>query len=308
MTSHPGADDTQDVRPATPAEAADVRACTRRPAWPGTRPPSGTRAGSTRPSRSSGGGGSNLFPVEQDADRRPPRALPAGRSTSSARGPGHALAVEPGRGRGGRGGLQPPDAGARRTPVRGDRRAGPLGGGGRARRAARPRRDGGPPVHRARSDHLAPGPRRLGRRAAPAAGPPWSPRDLRRPPGGVAVRRRTRTATGSLTDYDYFGGPEASRGWAPAYIDRLRSRTTSSTGSSPVRGRWARSSPRCWVPACGLSESPSTPWTGGPATATCAPRSGAGSRSRSRWWRRVATHPAPDAVPTRPRLRRPRGA
>jgi SAM-dependent methyltransferase len=24
-----------------------------------------------------------------------------------------------------------------------------------------------------------------------------------------------------LTDYDYFGGPEASRGWAPAYIDRL---------------------------------------------------------------------------------------
>ena len=24
-----------------------------------------------------------------------------------------------------------------------------------------------------------------------------------------------------LTDYDYFGGPEASRGWAPEYIDRL---------------------------------------------------------------------------------------
>lgn len=24
-----------------------------------------------------------------------------------------------------------------------------------------------------------------------------------------------------LTDYDYFGGPEASRGWAPAYIDHL---------------------------------------------------------------------------------------
>lgn len=24
-----------------------------------------------------------------------------------------------------------------------------------------------------------------------------------------------------LTDYDYFGGPEASRGWAPAYIERL---------------------------------------------------------------------------------------
>ncbi len=24
-----------------------------------------------------------------------------------------------------------------------------------------------------------------------------------------------------LTDYDYFGGPEASRGWDPAYIDRL---------------------------------------------------------------------------------------
>jgi SAM-dependent methyltransferase len=24
-----------------------------------------------------------------------------------------------------------------------------------------------------------------------------------------------------LTDYDYFAGPEASRGWAPAYIDRL---------------------------------------------------------------------------------------
>jgi SAM-dependent methyltransferase len=25
----------------------------------------------------------------------------------------------------------------------------------------------------------------------------------------------------TLTDYDYFAGPEASRGWAPAYIDRL---------------------------------------------------------------------------------------
>src|SRR4051812_8811083 len=25
----------------------------------------------------------------------------------------------------------------------------------------------------------------------------------------------------TLTDYDYFGGPEASRGWAPEYIDRL---------------------------------------------------------------------------------------
>ena len=24
-----------------------------------------------------------------------------------------------------------------------------------------------------------------------------------------------------LTDYDYFAGPEASRGWAPEYIDRL---------------------------------------------------------------------------------------
>ena len=24
-----------------------------------------------------------------------------------------------------------------------------------------------------------------------------------------------------LTEYDYFGGPEASRGWAPAYIERL---------------------------------------------------------------------------------------
>ena len=46
-------------------------------------------------------------------------------------------------------------------------------------------------------------------------------RDLRRPSGRVAVRRRRRTAAGSLTDYDYFGGAEASRGWAPEYIDRL---------------------------------------------------------------------------------------
>ena len=61
----------------------------------------------------------------------------------------------------------------------------------------------------------------LGGRAAAAPGAGRPPRDLRRPsrPSGCS----TGTASGGwiLTDYDYFGGPEASRGWAPEYIDRL---------------------------------------------------------------------------------------
>ena len=53
-----------------------------------------------------------------------------------------------------------------------------------------------------------------------------------------------------LTDYDYFGGAEASRGWAPEYIDRLSIPDAAQTGSSPGRGRSARSSRRSSVPAC----------------------------------------------------------
>ena len=65
------------------------------------------------------------------------------------------------------------------------------------------------------------------------------------------------------TDYDYFAGPEASRGWAPEYIDRrCPSPTSGRRSSSPDRGSWARSSPRCWAPTCAWSGSRSTRWTG----------------------------------------------
>ena len=112
--------------------------------------------------------------------------------------------------------------------------------------------------------------------------PGGAPRDLRRPPGRVAVRRR-RGRRWRLTDYDYFGGAEASRGWAPEYIDRLSIPDgRAALEVRPRRGRWARSSPRCSARACASSASRSTRSTGGPATATSAPRSAAGSPSRSR--------------------------
>ena len=55
----------------------------------------------------------------------------------------------------------------------------------------------------------------------------------------------------ALTDYDYFAGPEASRGWSPGFIDHPSSPTASSTGSSRVPGPSPRVQARenfqcCW--------------------------------------------------------------
>ena len=74
------------------------------------------------------------------------------------------------------------------------------------------------------------------------------------------------------TDYDYFGGAEASKGWAPEYIDRL------SIADDDQSWKFARA----WTlgeivtallrrrPAA-RGASPSTRSTGGAATPTCAP-------------------------------------
>ena len=62
---------------------------------------------------------------------------------------------------------------------------------------------------------------------------------------------------------------------------------TSSTGSSPGPGPSARSSRRCWAPACASSAWRSTRWTGGPATATSDPTSAVACPCRSPSWRRV---------------------
>ena len=47
-----------------------------------------------------------------------------------------------------------------------------------------------------------------------------SVRPVRGPSDRVAVRRRCRRPW-IATDYDYFAGPEASKGWEPEYIDHL---------------------------------------------------------------------------------------
>ena len=60
-------------------------------------------------------------------------------------------------------------------------------------------------------------------------GPPWSPGSCRRAVGSSCSKATrssgcsTSTQTGHwiATDYDYFAGPEASKGWAPGYIDHL---------------------------------------------------------------------------------------
>ena len=86
------------------------------------------------------------------------------------------------------------------------------------------------------------------------------------------------------TDYDYFGGPEASKGWAPEYIDHL------SIDEADQHWKFARA----WtlgevitaLLGAGLrlervTEHP-IDWWGGHATS--APRIAAGSRSPSPWW------------------------
>ena len=167
--------------------------------------------------------------------------------------------------------------------TRGDRRAGALDPGRRARDAARARR------HAPTSCTPAAG--RSSGSPTSMPGRPSSP-GCCRPTGGSSCSRAIRpsgcstptpTAAGSRTDYDYFGGAEASTGWAPEYIDRLSIADPTRAGSSPAPGRSARSSPRCSGADLRLEEVAEHPvdWWGGHADV--APRSAAGSRCRSRW-------------------------
>ena len=83
------------------------------------------------------------------------------------------------------------------------------------------------------------------------------------------------------TEYDYFGGAEASKGWAPEYIERL------SIADADQSWKFARA----WTlgevitallaPACASKPSPSTRSIGGAAMRTSATMSAAGSRCRS---------------------------
>ena len=107
-----------------------------------------------------------------------------------------------------------------RAADRGDRRAGALDPVRRPGHAARARRHGRPRLHGPRLADLAPGPRRLGGRHRPAPLPDRPVRPVRGPSGRVAVRRRR----GRPLDRDrlrLLRRPEASKGWAPEYIDRL---------------------------------------------------------------------------------------
>ena len=104
----------------------------------------------------------------------------------------------------------------------GDRgRASTLDRGRRARHAARARWDGRPRLHGSRLADVAAGPRCVGRRARTACWLRAAGSSCSRaiPPSGCSTSMRT--GRWIATDYDYFAGPEASKGWAPEYIDRL---------------------------------------------------------------------------------------
>jgi len=170
--------------------------------------------------RAVAGGGCGPHPLRRDepvrrggrTHWRPARALPARDPPAVRRWPRHALAVEPRGRRGGRRRLQPPDARPRATPDRGHGRSGPLGPRRCARYAGRVRRHGRPRVHRSGVTALAPGPGLLsptGRFVLFEGHPVEWLFDVDADGRWIA------------TDYDYFAGPEASRGWAPEYIDHL---------------------------------------------------------------------------------------
>ena len=99
--------------------------------------------------------------------------------------------------------------------------AGELGRGGRAGRPPRPRRDRGPGLHRARVAHVAPGSRRAGRGSCGACSLPDGRLVIFEGHPAEWLFDGDEDGGWMLTDYDYFAGPEASRGWAPGYIDRL---------------------------------------------------------------------------------------
>ena len=81
----------------------------------------------------------------------------------------------------------------------------------------------------------------LGRGAPPAPRAGRPARDLRRAPGGVAVRRRRGRPPGSSPTTTTSPGPRPRAAGRPSTSTASRSPRTTSTSSSPGRGRWARS-------------------------------------------------------------------
>ena len=154
------------------------------------------------------------------------------------------------------------------------------------RHAARARRDGRPPLHGPRLADLAPGPRRVGGGARPAARPGRPAGPLRGASGRVAVRRRR----GRTLDRDRLrllrrpGGLEGLGAGLhrPPLHRRRRPELEVRPGLDARRGHHGDAAGR----AAAGARSRSIRSTGGAATATSATRSAGGSRCRSRSSRR----------------------
>jgi SAM-dependent methyltransferase len=93
------------------------------------------------------------------------------------------------------------------------------------------------------------------------------------------------------TDYDYFAGPEASKGWAPEYIESLS--ISDEDQSWKFARAWTLGEVITALLRAGLAvqEVAEHPSIGGVATATSGRRSADASRSRSRSSRRAAAEP-----------------
>ena len=267
------------VRPATPAELADVRGmhAANRRAWDeAAERYEGWFAEAVE-----------LISVRRHeparrrarAHRRPPRSLPAGDPPPVRRRPRHALALEPGGGRGRRRRLQPAHARARGAPVDRGRRARALDRGGRPRHAARARRDGRPRLHRSRLADVAAGPRCLGGRRRTGC---W-----RRAAGSSCSRaiRPSGCSTSTMTA----AGSRPTTTTSPAPRRRRAGRPSTSTGCRSPDDDQAWKFARAWTLGRGRHGPPRR----GPAA-------GAGGRApdrlvgrpRRRPGRRARPHPA----------------
>ena len=277
---HEPQSDADDIRPASDAERPTRPGCTARTAPRGTRPRNATSAG-CRGDRADPLRREQPVPARGSAHRQPARALPA-RHPPAVRGrAGHAVAVEPGRGRGGGRRLQPADARARRRLSR--RSAHRPDGSWPTSSTHRPSWMALPTcVHGTRGIDLAAGPRRVGggHLSAPRARRP--PGSLRGPSRRVAVRRRRRRPLGRdglrllrrRRGLEAGGRPSTSTGCR----SRRRAELEVRPGLDARRGRHRARS----APGFGSNASTEHPSTGGAATPTSAPRSAAAFRCRSR--------------------------
>ena len=218
-------DDAELIRKPSPEELADIRGDAR-----GQPRRLGRGRGALR-GLARRGRGAHPFRRDQPvrgrdaADRRPPRPLPTGHPPPVRGRPRHAVALEPGGRRGRRRRLQPAHARPRRAPQRGDRRAGALGPGRRARDPARARRHRRPRVHRPRVAHLARRPRRLGGRDRPAAVTRRPVRPVRGTSRRSGCSTPTPTATGSRPTTTTSAGPRHRAAGRPSTSTGCRSPT-----------------------------------------------------------------------------------